>query len=440
MLLQQSHHDPSIRNGIIAIGALYKSVDIAQSSKIGLDAKSDYGEHLKFALQYYQRAICSQQQAMNIGYAPSRTSLISCLLFICFEALQGNHDLAFQQIICGVNLLYEYESSIAGGQSSFSGHIDEELSQIFARLEIQIRTIEDGRPQRYSSPRINPKLPFSRTKHSQSQIQLDKQETPRIQPLEEARRSWDHLFPRIFHVRQKVEPYRYSLEEDVPIDIVVGVKRQTDELLSWRTTFDYLFQETWNDISERNRLRASAIGIGYHLAYIKISTSFELMETIYDSFDLDFREIIRLSKYLIQTKRPSLFQKTAFSLDSVVGIPLFVTGMKCRDRLLRREASALLRHPERRECMWDSAMASVIINWVIEIEEAGLEPDQVVPECNRFRMLDLNGNLQKRIVWVRCGQRVPGAEDYVNVREFNSTYYLLCILRTEGAFGFGNEG
>jgi hypothetical protein len=69
-----------------------------------------------------------------------------------------------------------------------------------------------------------------------------------------------------------------------------------------------------------------------------------------------------------------------------------------------------------------SAMASVIINWVIEIEEAGLEPDQVVPEYNRFRMLDLNGNLQKRIVWVRCGQRVPGAEDYVNVREFNSTY------------------
>jgi hypothetical protein len=96
LLLQQSHHDPSIRDGIIAIGALYKSIDIAQSSKISLDAKSDCREHLKSALQYYQRAVCSQRQATDIGYAPSRTSLISCLLFICFDAFQGNHNSAFQ--------------------------------------------------------------------------------------------------------------------------------------------------------------------------------------------------------------------------------------------------------------------------------------------------------------------------------------------------------
>lgn len=207
----------------------------------------------------------------------------------------------------------------------------------------------------------------------------------------------------------------------MPLDIATEVKRKTDELLSWRATFDYLFQKTWNDISERNRLGASAIKISYHLAYIKIFTCFELLETIYDSFHFDFQEIVRLSKYLLQAKRPSLFQKTTFLLDSVMGIPLFATGMKCRDRILRREANALL-SSERREGMWDYSFAAPIIKWMIAIEEDGLKPDQVVPECNRFRMLDIKCDLQKRTGWVRCGQHIPGAKEYVNVKDLAFTY------------------
>lgn len=113
LLLQQSHYDSSIKDAIIAIGALYKSIEIAQSSKMGCDAESDCRKHLKSALQHYQRAICSQREALEIGNAPSRTLLISCLLFICFEALQGDQDSAFKQILCGVHLLQEYESSLA---------------------------------------------------------------------------------------------------------------------------------------------------------------------------------------------------------------------------------------------------------------------------------------------------------------------------------------
>jgi hypothetical protein len=208
----------------------------------------------------------------------------------------------------------------------------------------------------------------------------------------------------------------------VPLDIVIEVKKQTDELLSWRATFEHFFQKTWNNISDRNRAGALAIKINYHFAYIKISTSFELLETVYDSFLSDFQEIVRLSKYLLQTKRPSLFQKTTFLLDSVIGIPLFTRGMKCRDRILRREANALLKSSERRESMWDSVMAACIVKWMITIEEAGLEPDQVVPECNRFRMLDIKCDLQERTGWVRCGQHIPGTEEYVNVKEMAFKY------------------
>jgi hypothetical protein len=183
---------------------------------------------------------------------------VSCLLFICFEALQGEQHSVAQQIICDVNLLQEYGSSSAGGQSALGDQIDEELSQIFRRLEVQLRTFDDGRPQRYSLPRLTLKPPFSSTQESLSKIQTGKQRLPLIESLEEARRSWDLLFPRIFDVRQRAEPYRYYLRKDVPLNMAMEVKRQTDELLSWKAAFDPFFQKTWNDISNRNRPGASA--------------------------------------------------------------------------------------------------------------------------------------------------------------------------------------
>ena len=106
---------------------------------------------------------------------------MSCLLFICFEALQGNQHSVAQQIICGANLLQEYGSSSAGVQSSLGGQIDEELSQIFERLEVQLRTFDDGRPRRYSLPRLTRKPPFSSTQESLSKIQTGKQRLPFIE-------------------------------------------------------------------------------------------------------------------------------------------------------------------------------------------------------------------------------------------------------------------
>jgi len=422
LILQHSHYDTSIKDAIIAIGALYKSIEVAQDSKIRLNTKSAHLEHFESAIRHYQKALRSQRRTFEIGRPQLRTSLISCLLFICFEALQGDHHSVVRQILCGVHLLQEYCPLSAGGHSSLSDQIDEEISQTFARLEVQLRTFDDGRPQRYQLPQLVSKLPSSCTKDSFSKIQKEKQRLRPIESLEEARHSWDLLFPRILDARQRAEPYRYFTRKNVPLDIVMEVDRWTEELFSWGATFDTFFQKTWNDISGKNRAGAAAIKIGYHFAYIKISACFGLFETVYDSFLADFQEIVRLSKYLLQTKRPSLFQKATFMLDSVIGLPLFLTGMKCRDRILRREANALLKSSKRREGMWDFEIGVPIIEWVISIEETGLGPHQVVPECNRFRMLDITGDLRTRTGWVRCGQHTHEGEDFINVKEMDFSF------------------
>jgi hypothetical protein len=53
LILQQIHYDASIKDAIIAIGALYKSIEVAQNSKTGLNTKSARLEHFKSAIQHY---------------------------------------------------------------------------------------------------------------------------------------------------------------------------------------------------------------------------------------------------------------------------------------------------------------------------------------------------------------------------------------------------
>jgi hypothetical protein len=243
-----------------------------------------------------------------------------------------------------------------------------------------------------------------------------------IKSLEEARRTFDMIMLRVLDFRHRAETYKYSPTDKVPLYMIMEVRKQIDELLNWRNTFDHFFRETWKDQEEKHRPGASATKISYHWAYILISTSLEASETAFDSYFPHFQEIVTLSRYLLQTKRSSLFHRKTFMLDSVICVPLFIVAMKCRDSSLRREANALLESSSRRGGFWDSAFGVKVAEWIISIEEDGLDPDQVIPECNRFRMCDVKCDLQERTGWARCRQRFRGTSDYVNLREATFSY------------------
>ncbi|KAH8759838.1 hypothetical protein F5883DRAFT_500988 [Diaporthe sp. PMI_573] len=94
LVLQTAHYEPAIRHAITAIGSLHEQHIFGRGSEVS------------FALQQYNLAIKSllappspgQQRGLDV-------SLIACILFTCFENMQGHHAIAGTHIRSGSKLL-----------------------------------------------------------------------------------------------------------------------------------------------------------------------------------------------------------------------------------------------------------------------------------------------------------------------------------------------
>lgn len=103
-------------------------------------------------------------------------------------------------------------------------------------------------------------------------------------------------------------------------------------------------------------------------------------QMFWDDYCPVYDQIIDLANAILAADGPSSSSSSrnpAFSLDLVTIGPIFELARRCRDPWIRRRAVDVMRRYHRREGMWDSEMALLIIERVIEIEEDGL----VVQSC-----------------------------------------------------------
>lgn len=66
--------------------------------------------------------------------------------------------------------------------------------------------------------------------------------------------------------------------------------------------------------------------------------------------------------------------KPTFSLSLGLITPLYMTASRCRDPTIRRRALHLLHTCNRKEGIWDSSLAALVAQRIVEIEEAGALP------------------------------------------------------------------
>jgi hypothetical protein len=103
--LKESKTSFSIRHGIVALGALFKSAKQSSSAHYRVDLTQ--GTHRQFALEQYQKALQSLRESIpGIHKGDSvRTTLISCLILSCFDNFLGNGGFALQHITSARNVL-----------------------------------------------------------------------------------------------------------------------------------------------------------------------------------------------------------------------------------------------------------------------------------------------------------------------------------------------
>jgi len=135
MLLQSGRHSPAVKHAIAAIGTLHEKLLMGADDQ---DATSQ--RKTRFALEQCNQSIKHLTKPVDGADSPDlRLMLTTCVLFTCFEAMQGHCEQAIAHARQGYVLLRQYATDPESDKRE-TGAFAVELSQlclIMQRLQTQ---------------------------------------------------------------------------------------------------------------------------------------------------------------------------------------------------------------------------------------------------------------------------------------------------------------
>ncbi len=329
--------------------------------------------HHRFALQQYGRAIRRMKESLTTGGKDYRTAVIVCLLTICFEALNGDMQSALAQVRNGLKLIKEWRQQMTNRSLEFDiasslPLSDSELIQAFDRLDNNSIMIMDAEPVDNSS-----------------QIMADtgpSHEIPLVfTSIEDARAHWEFLLRQMLHWVASAYAWgsREKAETDRRAQPTQGLSRDSLDLLQlqkaflkqreqhlkgfrqWRLAFQPLWVHSRTPAGQKDFAAATSLELRFKSTFTSLVADHFKGETCYDEYSSDYEEVVRLAEALIEyEKTHGDTRKAAFTSDGPIIPSVYVVILKCRDRIIRRRAIALLKSRPRRDVVMDSALIEKI--------------------------------------------------------------------------------
>ncbi|KAH6626195.1 hypothetical protein B0J18DRAFT_134271 [Chaetomium sp. MPI-SDFR-AT-0129] len=412
-VLQECHTADAIRHAVVALGALYKTLEKSNESPTNSPhPDSDPGDsamrHWEMAVKQYSHACNALTNAGATASTSNRTRLMSSVLLACFDSFVGDHKQAILQIQTGLALLEKLRAEKRQAFLSSSDEpVEEELTQMFTRLAIQAKSYDMAFhfPQPWvvqlttNQPPLDPSSP---TSEAGSPIGISQDPIPeRFTSVMEARLAWDKLCERIFRFTEIMFNYAKSnIMGVLPTSLKhYGVSFKKD-IEAWSDAFEHILaSRTAPGVSSQEKAAIAVLKMFQTMGKILFLMTFSDSEMHFDGFAHLFKGIVDLALEVVgdeerraAAKRcpdPALCRhrnhcrtdifggheyaahhiKPSFSADLGIVPPLYVVATKCREPHIRRQAIQLLRSSARREGMWDSELTARIGTWIAEIEE-----------------------------------------------------------------------
>lgn len=364
LILQLGQAEPAVHHAVVALASLHRRfMDSSQHDMKCSASPYDYG------LLQYNKAIASLIKYIAKEGDNSRDIvLVCCILFIYFDMLRGEIESAGKHLRGCLRIF----STMRQTQRT-STALQEELEPILVRVNVQTKSLFDT-PSQADDPTAGVgSLPT------------------RFSGLSEARNSLNSLINQILNLIQAhaLKGETFETMADTMADLRLQEPASYLSLLErWEAAFsNFLLHGT--NMTSRDHSGVKLLKIHHAASYIILFCAPIFSQRINDQFLPQFERIVSFAKSLLKPADGTLPRECG--LQSVwveMGIitPLFLTGWKCRDPLLRREATKLLSGP-RQEGTWDSIAAARIAERIIALEEAGLPQILVakdVPETSRI--------------------------------------------------------
>ncbi|KAM0257413.1 hypothetical protein ACHAQJ_004359 [Trichoderma viride] len=444
-LLQECHFEPSVRHAVVALGALYKTLEQScEPDSPPLPGAMSRWEsvmcHWQVAVRKYSEACNAMLLLSGDKISTNKTRLMASVLLACFDSFIGDHRQAIVQIQTGLRLLAQIQYDSARAPHS-SERVEEDLLVIFTRFAIQAKSYDMA--FHFPHPYVIQLGPQSLNDPSSPLSDSGSPQPSRIIPhefssLREARLASDQLCEMLLRFIEHLQAAKKEASYTLPsswLRLGAAFQMQID---SWTRAFEPIFQSRLQpgiNLLEKSAIAAlKMFHINTNIVFLTIFCKTEIQ---FDDFIPRFKDIVSLGWEVVgdDEKRAApercpdpqrcqhqhdsprrafstLNIKPSFSADLGIVTPLFLVATKCREPTVRREAIRLLKSSARREGMWDSELAANIGQWIMEIEESdgpfsdqAMLPSTRIPEERRVMVQSVDFDLRARFADLTVGSR-----------------------------------
>ncbi|KAJ5790396.1 uncharacterized protein N7518_007407 [Penicillium psychrosexuale] len=352
---QVCRYEPAVWDAIITISALFECPQQFSGPMLQRrDNPISLAKNNPDALGWYSRSVSAVRQRIEQGSIDLFVGLISCVLFICIEAIQGNADGALQLYRQGVQLITALRSQIASGAASKASLLEDTIIPVFIRLGTFALAVR-GAPvtallqdtEHFSTER------FDSLKSAREAIGLLAVEIP----LFEATCTKHLLQAHVYHLPGEFNTILSSL---------------ASRLKNWHTAFDKLKTSLRaKDLFSPQEIGISALLLSYHEmlhVMLETCTSSSLMQ--FDTYLPNFQNIVEQSAIAPKASVRSDGTQPPFTFDINIGLPLWFTSLRCREPRTRRAALALLREAPSVQGFYQCYIWAAVGQIIMELEES----------------------------------------------------------------------
>jgi hypothetical protein len=366
ILLQSGIQLPAVKHAIAAIGALHERLLLGPD-----DQNSGNPRKCGFALEQCNQSIQHLVKPIDGTQPDTKLLLTTCILFTCFEAMQGRCEQAISHVKQGYALLDQYttdQKSRPCETEIFAAELDQ-LCLMMRRLQTQ----SEG---------------LLAQEHHTVGGDCGVKDVPKpayFETLQDARISLEKVINRlsIFFLDLDLNDEFYNMVRDSPDNCI----SQTAWLKAWEQAFSQLLARKQVKLTPSERWSAMVLK-AHHLVCVILS-NVDLSEGAlrWDSFHRSFTAIDDLAEAVLGASTRSITTcskdspatpstKLCFSLG--ISGPLYEVCARCRDPFLRRRALDLLARQPRQECLWGSWSALIVERYLLHPEAEKIEIPPVV--------------------------------------------------------------
>jgi hypothetical protein len=322
---QFCHTEPAVWDAIITMSALCESLEQCSDFTTVTQSHGD-------ALSWYSRSVSTMRRRIERGQVDIFVGLISCVLFICIEALQGRVEDALQLYGQGIHLINALRAQVVSRAipATKAALLEDAIVPIFVYLGVAAVNP--------SAPSVGALLPPNVHAHN------DHVSMPEFASLKSAREAIGLLGAEaMLFERACQEHLLKSHTSRLPQEFLDQQARLLDKLGSWYIAFTRLINSIRDGFSPQ-QVGVSALLFAYHkTALVIVTICVSLSRTMADACLPDFQFIVEQSATALDASARSNGTQPPFTCDMGVGLPLWVTCLRCRDPIIRRTALKLLR-------------------------------------------------------------------------------------------------